>query len=287
MTDTTTTRRGIVGLGAAGGAALALAAAATSSAQAQDTGDSLQKIRNSGELKIGVAQGEPWFFKDTATNEWHGIGWGVGAYLAKELGVKPVPVETTWGNSVAGLQAGQFDVMFVLDATPARAIAVDFPVQPLFYYAQGVLVRDGIDASKWENLNKPEVRIGVPLGSAMDREVTNGLPKATIQRFPNQDEAAAAFAANRIDVVALFHPALVMLQGRLKRGKVVLPQPYRVSATSAGVRRLADKTFRDWLGLAMGFMYTTGQTQAIYEQYLNYRGIDPKTVPAVMRELWT
>ncbi|WP_085026396.1 transporter substrate-binding domain-containing protein [Ensifer aridi] len=287
MSDQINTRRRFLGFGAVGGAALAIAAAAPLPAHSQDNaGDTLQRIRDSGELRIGVAQGEPWFFKDTATNEWHGIGWGVGTYLANELGVKPVPVETTWGNAVAGLQAGQFDVMFVLDPTPARSLAIDFPVQPLFYYAQGVLAKDGLDASKWDNLNKPEVRIGVTLGSAMDREVTKRVPKATIQRFPNQDEATAAFAANRIDAVALFHPALVMLQGRLKRGTVVLPQPYRVSSTSAGVQRVADKTFRDWLGLAMGFMYTTGQTQAIYEEYLNYRGIDPKTAPAVMREMW-
>ncbi|TKV70766.1 transporter substrate-binding domain-containing protein [Rhizobium sp. AU243] len=287
MSEQNNTRRTFLGLGAAGTAALAALAAVPGKAQSQEgSDDTLQRIRKSGELRIGVAQGEPWFFKDTATNEWHGIGWGVGTYLANELGVKPVAVETTWGNAVAGLQADQFDVMFVLDPTPARSLAIDFPVQPLFYYAQGVLAKDGLDASKWDNLNKPEVRIGVTLGSAMDREVTKRVPNATIQRFPNQDEATAAFAANRIDAVALFHPALVMLQGRLKRGTVVLPQPYRVSSTSAGVGRVADKTFRDWLGLAMGFMYTTGQTQAIYEEYLNYRGIDPKTAPAVMREMW-
>lgn len=289
MSDNATTRRSILGFGATGGAAIALAAvaAAPSAAEAQGApADTLEEIRKRGTLRVGVAQGEPWFFKDTATNEWHGIGWGVGQYLAKELGVTLTPVETTWGNAVAGLQAGQFDVMFVLDPTPGRSLAVDFPVQPLLYYAQGVLAKDGLDATQWENLNKPEVRIGVPLGSAMDREVTNRLPNASIQRFPNQDEATAAFAANRVDAVALFHPALVMLQGRLKRGTVVLPQPHRVSSTSAGVQRVADKTWRDWLGLALGFMYTTGQTQAIYEQYLAYRNIDPKTAPAVMREMW-
>lgn len=287
MSEQINSRREFLAFGAAGGAAaLGLAVAAPDGAQAQEDTDTLKRIIDSGELRIGVAQGEPWFFKDSDTNEWHGIGWGVGTYLANELGVKPVAVETTWGNAVAGLQAGQFDVMFVLDPTPARSLAVDFPVQPLFYYAQGVLAKDGLDASKWDNLNKPEVRIGVTLGSAMDREVTKRVPNATIQRFPNQDEATAAFAANRIDAVALFHPALVMLQGRLKRGSVVLPQPYRVSSTSAGVQRVADKTFRDWLGLAMGFMYTTGQTQAIYEEYLNYRGIDVKSAPAVMREMW-
>jgi polar amino acid transport system substrate-binding protein len=285
MDEQSTTRRGLLGLGAAGGAAMMIAAAGAP-AKADASAGTLQRIRDSGALRIGVAQGEPWFYKDPRTNEWHGIGWGIGEALARELGVKPTPVETTWGNSVAGLQAGQFDVMFVLDPTPARALAVDFPVQPLLYYAQGLLVRDGLAAAKWDDLDKPEVRIGVVLGSAMDREITTHVSKASIERFPNQDEATAAFVANRVDGVALFHPALVILQGKVKRGSVVLPEPFRVSSTSAGVPRDADKSWRDWLGLAMGFMYTTGVTQDIYVDYLNYRGLDAGKAPAVMRELW-
>ena len=239
-----------------------------------------------GELRVGVAPGEPWFYKDQRSDQWYGIGWGVAVALARDLGVKPVPVETTWGNAVAGLQAGQFDVMFVLDATPQRALAVDFPVQPMFYYAQGLLVRDGLAVRKWEDLDKPEIRIGVILGTAPDRDVTTRLTKAQIERFPSGDETAAAFQAGRVDAISLFHPALVMLRARVKRGTVVLPEPIREFSTSAGVRRDPEKSWRDWLGLSMAYLYTTGETQKIYEEYLKFRGIDPKEAPAVMRELW-
>jgi len=40
-------------------------------------------------------------------------------------------VEVTWGTAVSALQANQIDIMFVLDATPERALAIDFPSQPL------------------------------------------------------------------------------------------------------------------------------------------------------------
>lgn len=281
---TAPSRRNLIGIASlAAGAGLLVT---TKPVNAQASGDALQKIRTSGELKIGVAQGEPWFYKDSRSGEWHGIGWGVGAAVARELGVKPVPVETTWGNAVAGLQAGQFDVMFVLDATPQRALAVDFPVQPMFYYAQGVLVRDGLAAESWNDLNKPEVRIGVILGTSPDRDVTARLPLAKIERFPNGDETAAAFQAGRVDAISLFHPALVMLQGRVKKGKVLLPKPIRASSTSAGVRPNADKSWRDWLGQSMAYLYTTGETQKIYEDYLKFRGLDPSAAPSIVREQW-
>lgn len=282
MTTNRAGRRLILG----GGAAALAATPIATPALAQGAGGTLQAIRDRGELRIGVAPGEPWFFRDQRSNQWHGIGWGVGEAIAKEMNVRAVPVETTWGNAVAGLQANQFDVMFVLDATPQRALAIDFPVQPMFYYAQGLLVRPGLTVRNWEDANKPELRIGVILGTSPDRDVTARLPRAQIERFPSGDETAAAFAAGRVDAISLFHPALVMLRNRVRRGSVVLPAPFRAAATSAGVRRDADKSWRDWLGLTMAHMYITGQTQKIYEDYLTFRGMNPAEAPPVMREMW-
>jgi len=287
MTEHVGNRRTFLAAGSLIGAATAIGAG-SSPVLAQDApaGSTLKAIRDRGELRIGVAPGEPWFYKDQRSGEWYGLGWGAGVAVAKELGVKPVPVETTWGNAVAALQAGQFDVMFTMDATPQRALAVDFPVQPMFWYAQGVLLADGVTAANWEEMNKPEFRIGVVLGTSPDRDITVRLPKATIERFPSADETGAAFIAGRMDGISLFHPALVMLQSRLKRGKVILPQPLRESPSSAAVPNVADKSWRDWLGVCLGYFYATGQTQKIFEDYLAFRGIDPASTPAIMRERW-
>lgn len=287
MTEQIGSRRTFLAAGSLIGATAALAAS-SGSVLAQDgaAGSTLKAIRDRGELRIGVAPGEPWFYKDQRSGEWYGIGWGAGVAVAKELGVKPVPVETTWGNAVAALQAGQFDVMFTMDATPQRALAVDFPVQPMFWYAQGVLLADGVTATNWEEMNKPEFRIGVVLGTSPDRDITVRLPKATIERFPSADETGAAFIAGRMDGISLFHPALVMLQSRIKKGKIILPLPMRESPSSAAVPNVADKSWRDWLGVCLGYFYATGQTQKIFEDYLAFRGIDPASTPAIMRERW-
>jgi len=49
----------------------------------------------------------------------------------RNLRVELETVEVTWGTAVSALQANQIDIMFVLDATPERALAIDFPSQPL------------------------------------------------------------------------------------------------------------------------------------------------------------
>jgi polar amino acid transport system substrate-binding protein len=280
-------RRNLLGSLALGATGAALAAAAATPAIAQQAGtDTLQQIKSRGELRIGTPPGEPWYYKDQRTDEWKGIGWGAGVALARELGVKPVAVETTWATAIAGLQAGQFDVLFAMDATPQRALAVDFPIQPLFYYAQGVLLKEGLSVKSWIELDKPEIRVGVVLGTSPDRELTVRLPNAKFERYANIDELGAAFVAGRVDLVSLFHPALILLRNRVKRGTVVLPEPFRVASSSAGVRRDADKTWRDWVGVAINSLYESGEIQKIYESYLTYREIDPKSAPALIRELW-
>jgi polar amino acid transport system substrate-binding protein len=273
-------RRAALGLAVAGVAGVASAQAA------DDGGSTWERIHARKELRIGVAASEPWFRRDPATGGWSGLGTAVGEAMARDLDVKLVPVETTWGNAVAGLQANQFDVMFILDATPQRALAVDFPVQPLFYYAQGLLVRDGIDAKTWAGLNRADFRVAVTLGTAPDRDITARLPLAAIQRFATNDQATLAFQSGHVDAVCFYHPALLMQRAQVKMGTVVLPEPVRASTTSGGVRREADKTFRDWLGTAMDFYYVTGQTQAMFVQYLASRGIDAGSAPGLMKELW-
>jgi len=244
----------------------------------------LDKVHKTGELRIGVAAGDPWYYRDPASGQWSGVGVLVGAEIAKHLGVKLTPVETTWGNSVAGLQSGQFDIMFVLDATEERKRAIDFPDTPLLWYAQGILAKDGLVAQNWEDLNRPDVRIGVALGTATDRDLTKRLPKAKIERFTNTDETVAAFNAGRVDVIGFYHSVLVIAYSRIRKGSVQIPHPVVAIPTSAGIRRERDTAFRDMLDAQIKHLYTSGQTQALYAAYLRTKGLDPDRLPGVTRE---
>ncbi len=269
--------------------AFASAVAAASGAApilAQDAASTLDRIRSTKKLRIGVTSAEPWFFKDPMSGTWSGVGISLGKQLAADLGVELVPVETTWANAIAALQADQIDTMFVLDPTEERRKAIDFPEAPLFYYAPGALVRDASGIKAWSDLNKPETRIGVTLGTSIDRLVTETLKTANISRFSNNDEAIAAFAARRVDVVAQFHPALVVQYARLRLGKVILPEPVAPVATSAGVRKEPNPAFRDWLSEKFDAYYKAGKPQAFFAEYLKTKGIDASTIPGLVKEQW-
>ena len=176
--------------------------------------------------------------------------------------------------------------MFVLDPTEERKKAIDFPDAPFFWYAQGVLLKEGMNVKSWSELDREDVKIAVTLGTAPDRELTKRLPKAKIERFQNMDEAIAAFYSGRVDAAAFYHPALVMQQARVKKGQVVIPQPAVALATSAGIRREDDKTFRDFLDKEFDKYYKSGDTQKFYEEFLAFRNVDVKNAPPIIKEQW-
>ncbi len=271
-----TRRRATAGL-----AALTLAPLA---AHAQ-SGGTLAAIKQRGTLRVGVTQAPPWYSKDPKSNEWTtGVGVAMGKAMAASLGVKFEPVEVTWGTAIAALQGNKIDLMYMLDATPERAQAVDFPATPLLYYSLAVLARDDLDAKAWEDLNKPGVRIAVPQASSMDRFVSEHTPKADLQRFPDNAAAIAAFQAGRVDAVCLFHPPLLAARQRLGKGKIVVPTPAQSQASSGAVRK-NDPEFVAWVDKQFAEYYKSGQTQKWYEQALADFGLDPKLAPPIMKEM--
>ena len=265
------------------GAALGFATAALPPLAAQ--AGTLEETKKRGPFRVGVSQAPPWFSKDPKTGQWSsGLGISMGKAMADALGAKLETVEVSWGNAIAALQSDKIDIMFMLDATPERKQAVDFPESPLLYYSLAVLARDDLPAKTWEDLNKPGVRIAVPQASSMDRFVSEHAAKADLQRFPDNAAAIAAFQSGRVDAVCLFHPPLLAARQRLGKGKIVVPTPAQSQASSAAIRK-NDPEFVAWVDKELAAFYKSGQTQKWYEAALSDFGLEPALAPPVMKEM--
>lgn len=259
-----------------------LVTAFTAFAQEKSTWDTILETKK---LRMGVTQAPPWYSKNPTTGEWDsGLIVSIGKAMAEDLEVELELVEVTWATAIAALQANKIDIMF-LDATPKRAMVVDYPFQPLLYISLAVLARDDLAVEKWEDLNKAEIKVAVPQATSMDAFLTRTIPNADIQRFPDNGAALAAFQAGRVDAVSLFHPPLLAARQKFGKGKLVIPTPALSTPSSMAVRREADKTFRDWVSHAINYYYESGRTQLMYEEFLTGFGLDPKASPVIQREL--
>jgi polar amino acid transport system substrate-binding protein len=245
----------------------------------------IEETKKRGTFRVGVTQAPPWYSKDPKTGQWSsGLGISMGKAMADALDAKLETVEVSWGTAIAALQSDKIDIMFMLDATPERKQAVDFPESPLLYYSLAVLARDDLAAKTWEELNKPGVRIAVPQASSMDRFVSEHAAKADLQRFPDNAAAIAAFQSGRVDAVCLFHPPLLAARQRLGKGKIVVPTPAQSQPSSAAIRK-NDPEFLAWVDKQLAAFYKSGQTQKWYEAALTDFGLDPKLAPPVMKEM--
>jgi polar amino acid transport system substrate-binding protein len=262
------------------------------------SGATWDQVMRTKVLRLGAADTEPWYFKDVSGSNapggvksngavWRGVGPVLAQQVANTLGVKLEIVETTFGTATAGLQANQFDFMFMLDGTPTRALAIDFLPVAVAWFPTVILVRDDFKQTTWAEMNNPKTRLAVVLGSAQDQFLSSVVPNATFSRMQGASEALAAFQSGQVDGVCLVGPEADLARARLRMGKIVIPTPAFPYPASAGFRYEAANRFKDFLTTTVSYMYYSGAVESAFEQFLAFRGIDPHTATPIMRERWS
>lgn len=163
----------------------------------------LAKISQAGVLRVGYVPSPPGTMKDPVTGELTGFYIDAIKTITADMGVKPVFVETTWANFVAGLQSNQFDVSIASTfANVKRAMAVDFTA-PIFYLGSVAVVKAGDQRfSTLKDMDTPDVKVAVIQGTAAETYVKNNLPNAKVTSLGTGNLTAGFMevAAGRADV---------------------------------------------------------------------------------------
>ena len=266
-----------------GAAALAAPAAAfIGSARAEAAESTFERVTRTRVLRIAALPGEaPYFFRDLATGEWSGAAIDMARSIAAVWEAKLEYVESTYGNSVLDLQANKVDIAFALNPTPQRALSIGF-TRPMITHPFGCIARKGFNPVGWDDINKPEVRVAVDLGSLHEVSARRFAPKSTITAYKTRDDAILALQSGRADV-----DILAALLGMTALGKNpglgtyrILSNPTVALPSSMGVRREADTRFREvvdaWLDMNRG----TGQIREWMIQGILKSGARAEDIPA-------
>jgi polar amino acid transport system substrate-binding protein len=264
------------------GSGAALASALASPASAQAAGDNtLDRIRSAKVMRIAVLPGElPYFNKDLASGTWSGMCIEMANDISKLLDVKLEYTESTYGNSILDLQSNKIDVGFALNPTPQRALVVDF-CGAVFNHPFGAMLKKGLEAKTWADINKPEVKIAVDAGSANEAVARRFAPNATIKSLRSRDEVMLEMSSGRVDCVV---NALVLgLTAIAKNPNLgtykILQSPSVAIPSSMGVRREPDKTWRDFLATWIDYNRGIGQMREWFIKGLSLSGVKPEDVP--------
>ncbi|AOO81994.1 MULTISPECIES: transporter substrate-binding domain-containing protein [Bosea] len=269
---------GLIGAGAVAATALSLASSSASAQSASQ--NTFDRVMAKKKLRLGaVTSSAPWFMKDPATGKWAGHFYTIGAALAADMEVELELVETTWGNAVLDLQADKIDIMFGLNPTPKRAMAVDFS-GTVYDSALVVIAKPGFEPKSWADMNKPEIKISVDVGSAHDQIASRLCPKAQITRFKTISEAMLALRSGRVDAQCIFWMGGVRaVKADAALGKVIVPQPFFGSTSNAAFRREPDKTWRDFVNTWIVYARGLGLVREAVVSSLEQVGVMPDDLP--------
>ena len=218
---------------------LGISAAAPVSAQEQGVWAAAQR---SGELRCGAGEAPPYVMKDPATNEYSGFFVEMCREFAKVLQIKPVFIDSSWDNMIAGLQAGKWDLVMSLTATPQRALAITFS-EPVWnteatfvYNKSNPKLSDPKSAADFDQAG---MTIAVTSGTAQDKVLTDVIKNATIMRLGATSELRLSLMSKRADAIVDTSAANdIFATANADWAEVVRPEPtLEKRGVSFGLRR--------------------------------------------------
>ena len=185
---------------AASMAGIALMATA---AQAETT---LERVKRTGEIKIGFANEAPYGYQ-TPDGKLTGEAPEVAGHILKQMGVTKVePVLAEFGALIPGLKAGRFDMIAAgMYITPPRCKQILFS-EPSYSIGETFAVKQGNPKGllSYEDVAKnPNAKLGVMAGAVESGYARKlGVKDPQMVVFPDGASALAGVRTGRVDAYA-------------------------------------------------------------------------------------
>ncbi len=196
----------------------------TTAAYADSTARTLDEIKDSGEIVIGVFSDKKPFGYVDENGEYQGYDVFFAKRLAEDLGVTLKLVSVDAPNRVEYLTSAKVDVILAnFTVTPERAEAVDFAL-PYMKVALGVVSPDGAVITNVDELNGKTLIVSK--GTTAETYFTENHPEVKLLKFDTYTEAFNALLDGRGDAMSTDNTE-VLAWAKANKG-------YRVDVTEIG-----------------------------------------------------
>lgn len=219
---------------------------------AEDGASRLDEILERGYIRVGTTGDfKPFTYLNPNTEAYEGIDIDAAKDMAEALGVELRWVKTTWPTLVEGLLEDRYDIAVGgITRTLQRQMVVGI-TDPYFEVGKCPLVRDE-DAKKLttiDNLNQPEVRVGVNPGGTNERFVRQFLPNATVTVVPDNLSIPGKVLAGEFDLMITDNAEAMLFASQMTGLEAVNPDsPFTHDDFGYLITR-DDASFLNWLNL--------------------------------------
>lgn len=191
-------------IGIIAAAALSVSLAGCTAPSTSGDQNTLELLQENGAIRAAFITAKPLAYVNEETGLLEGSGPTVLGAIMGELGIDTVdPILTEFDAIIPGLNANRWDMSaFPFFITPERCEQVAF-TNPTARYTQGAIVAEGnpLNILSYEDLARPEIRIGVQSGNAeIDWAKDNGATDAQIKQFPDIALAIEALRNGQVDI---------------------------------------------------------------------------------------
>lgn len=168
----------------------------------------LDEIRSSGELRVGVAKAIPWVMTDRG-NELLGSEVDIANLISSDLGTTVTFAIMNWDELVPALKENKIDaIVSGLSITPRRAVEVAF-TRPYENSTVGFLARRDSRLGKVKDLheaNVVDVVVGATQGTIGSEVAHDVFYNATIKEFPTFAVLLEELLAGRLHAIVASQP---------------------------------------------------------------------------------
>lgn len=176
----------------------------------------IDRIRASGELRVGMAGDYPPLNARDGAGRHFGMEPDLARFLARSMGAELVVVNRPFGELLAALEAGEVDaVLSGMTMTPQRNQRVAF-AGPYFISGKAVLTRTEslAGAQSAAELDRSDVTLTALAGTTSEELIRNGMPKASFEPAPDYDEGVQMVLDGRADAMIADYPVCVVQRAR-------------------------------------------------------------------------
>jgi general L-amino acid transport system substrate-binding protein len=254
-------------------------------------GETLEKIKARGTIKVGVGT-SPGFFSPDSDGKWQGFFVDFGRALAVTVFNDPEKVEFTSSSPqqrLPALQAGEFDILLSgVTQTITRSFKLGFHFGPVvFYDGQGLLVNKSLGVAKGTDLDG--ATIGVQSGTTGELNIADFFRKSGKSFKPvvieDTKEFIAALESGRVDALTQDASDLAIKRTQLSKPDeyVLLPERLSKEPLAPAIRGGDD----EWLEIVNWTVYATIQAEELGITKDNIDSFLTSEDPAIKRFLGT
>lgn len=235
----------------------------------------LDKVKNSGTLKVCFAQGMPDNFKDPKTGQWTGVMFDLATELTKWMKVKLEPVEVGWDVAVLSLKQGTCDLFgssIVYNAP--RALEINF-IRP--FGAKGInVVISKNNPKRLKNpvdMNDPKITLIAELGTREHETAQRLFPKAKVLAVKATSSIQIVDSVKRGDADAAVLPAITVkwwlqVPENAAWGVMGFPNQDFGNAPNGWAVRYGDPAWKDFLDAFSGWVAANNVSVNLYNDYM-------------------